>query len=188
MSTNEFGGGNSRALYLPISEIEQEFLSRLIEQNEIFVVLHGYGIVQEPKVTFGDKNLHIHIAFFFDKAPPPPGKPVSFFDMELKTRSGISLYRQKMSTLYNNQPLTISNEVNLNMVWDIALRYIDPKLIKALMPNVIGYTSRLEDRDNHDMTITGNMRLSKELQRKAYNMAKNENFLKQLDEKKLQSK
>ena len=182
---NAFGGGNEISLYIPISEIEQEFISRLVETGEIVVVLHGWGKIP-PRVTFGHKTLHAHIKFLFDKAPPPPGVSVPFFDMELKTQSGISLYRQKMPTSYDNNPIRVSNEVELEMVWDIALRYIDPKLIKTLMPSVTGFTTRLEDRDNHDITVTGNMRLNRELTQKAIELRNEEQKLKVYDEKKLE--
>ena len=181
---NDFGGGNSISSYIPITEIEQEFISRLVESGEIIVVLHGWGVTQ-PRVSFGDKNLHAHIKFMFDKAPPPPGIQVPFFDMELKTQSGISLYRQKMPTSYDNNPILISNEVDLEMVWDISLRFIDPKLIKLLMPSVTGFTTRLEDKDNHDITVVGNMNLNKELTKKAHELRDYETRLKKMDEKKL---
>ena len=181
---NEFGGGNSVSSYIPITEIEQEFISRLVEMGELIVEIHGWSVIF-PKVSFGDKVLHAHLKVFFDKAPPPPGIPVPFFDMELKTQSGHSLYRQKMPTSYDNTPIMVSNEVELEMVWDISLKYIDPKLIKLLMPSVIGFTTRLEDRDTHDITVTGNMRLNKDLTKKAHEMYSNEQKLKQYDEERL---
>ncbi len=182
--TNDFGG-KSDFLYIPLTEIEQEFIARLVESGEIMVVIHGFGSTQ-PVVTFGDKVLHAYIKFLFDKAPPAPGVPVPYFDMELKTQSGICLYRQKMPTSYNNKPMIISNEVELEMVWDIALKYIDPKLIKALMPQVRGFTTRLEDRDNHDITVVGNMRLNKDLTKTAHDLYAGEQKIKVYDEKKLQ--
>jgi hypothetical protein len=82
--------------------------------------------------------------------------------------------------------MIISNEVELEMVWDIALKYIDPKLIKALMPQVRGFTTRLEDRDNHDITVVGNMRLNKDLTKTAHDLYAGEQKIKVYDEKKLQ--
>jgi hypothetical protein len=181
---NTFGGGNENSLYIPMSDIEQEFIARLVEQGELLVEFHGWGTVQ-PIVTFGDKIIHAHIKILFHNAPPPPGKPVAFFDMDLRTQSGISLYRQKMPTSYGNTPITISNEVELEMVWDIALKYIDPKLIKTLMPQVRGFTTRLEDRDTHDITVTGNMRLNKEQVKSAHSLHQSEQNIKVYDEKKL---
>jgi hypothetical protein len=183
--TNAFGGGNDLSLYIPLTDIEQEFISRLVESGEILVMLHGWGFVQ-PRVTFGDKNLHAHIKFLFDKAPPPPGLSVPFFDMELKTQSGISLYRQKMPTSYDNTPIMVSNEVELEMVWDISLKYIDPKLIKSLMPSVTGFTTRLENKDTHEITVLGNMKLDTNLAKSAYDLHNREQKFKSYDEKKLQ--
>jgi hypothetical protein len=182
--TNDFGG-KSDFLYIPLTEIEQEFISRLVELGEIMVVIHGFGSTQ-PRVTFGDKVLHAHIKFAFDKAPPAPGVSVPYFDMELRTQSGICLYRQKMPTSYNNTPMLVSNELVLEMVWDIAIKYIDPKLIKMLMPKVTGFTTRLEDKDSHEITVTGNMTLDKDQYKKALDLHKGEQSMKAYDEKKLQ--
>ena len=167
-----------------MSDIEQEFIARLVEQGEILIELHGWGTVQ-PLVTFGDKVIHAHIKILFDTAPPPPGKPVHFFDMELRTQSGICLYRQKMPTSYGNTPITISNEVELEMVWDISLKYIDPKLIKLLMPSVTGFTTRLEDKDTHDITVTGNMKLNQSQVKSAHNLFQSEKNIKVYDDNKL---
>ena len=178
--TNDFGGGNKHSLYIPLTEIEQEFIARLVESGELIVTLHGWGAIQ-PVISFGDKVLHAHIGFTFDKAPPPPGREVYYFDMELHTQSGISLYRQKMPTVYGNEPLRVSNEITLNMVWDISLHHIDPKLIKALMPSVLGLTSRMIDKDSQEAAITGNMKLNQDLQKKAYKLHEGEQILKEYD-------
>ena len=86
--------------------------------------------------------------------------PVWFFDLELKTRAGLSLFRQKLPCDYNGQPLHICSGVVLDMVWDISINAIDPKVIKTLMPNVIGMTTRRMDKDTWDLTVEGNMKLS----------------------------
>ena len=36
-------GGKGKALYVPMSEIEQEFISRLVESNELHVLIHDWG-------------------------------------------------------------------------------------------------------------------------------------------------
>jgi phosphoglycerate-specific signal transduction histidine kinase len=93
--------------------------------------------------------------------------PVHYFDLELQTRSGITLSKQRMSTEYGGQPILVAQGLSLDMVWDIAIKHIDPKLLKSLMPSVTGLTSRLQDRDNHEFTIFGNMRLNRDLKDKA---------------------
>lgn len=174
--SNDFGGGNERSLYIPMSEIEMEFINRLVENKEMYVIIHGWGYVNQPIITFGDKNVHVAFKMLFDRPEFP--MPVYFFDMELKTRSGITLYKEKMSTVYGNSPLNIMQGVELEMVWDISIKYIDPKLIKALMPKTIGLTSRLEDTATHDMTVTGNMSLTRDLVEKAHHLDRMEKLIK----------
>jgi hypothetical protein len=177
---NAFGGGNAVSLYIPITDIEQEFLARLTESKEIMLMVHEWGFIESPRVTFGDKNLHVHFKMLFDRPDPPIG--VRAFDLELKTRSGLSLFRQKMSVEYDGQPLLVGAGLEFDMVWDIAIRYIDPKVIKALMPQTLGMTSRLEDTATHEMTVTGNMNLTQDLVRKAHQLRANELLLPNLIE------
>jgi len=162
---NDFGGGNKNSLYIPMSEIEQEFIQRLIETQNFRLIVHEWGYIEEPRVTFGDKNLHVFFKLTFDRPENP--MPVHYFDLELQTRSGVSLSKQRMSTEYGGQPILVSQGLSLDMVWDIAIKHIDPKLLKALMPGATGFTSRLQDRDNHEFTVFGNMRLNRDLQDKA---------------------
>jgi len=175
MDKNPFGGGNAVSLYIPITDIEQEFLSRLVESKEVQLIVHDWGFVESPRLTFGDKNLHVHFKLQFDRPDPPMA--VRAFDLELRTRSGICLFRQKMSTEYAGEPLLVGAGLEFDMVWDIAIRFIDPKLIKALMPQTLGITSRLEDTATHEMTILGNMNLSQDLIRKAHDLRTKELLL-----------
>jgi len=163
MAKNMFGGGNSRAIYVPMSEIEQELISRISEANDFVIIAHDWGHINEPRLTFGDKNLHFYFKMFFDRPENPMA--VYFFDLELKTRAGVSLFRQKMSTEYGGQPLMVGAGVELDMVWDISLKNIDPKLVKAIMPRATGLTSRLQDTTTGLITQEGNMKLDT-LQRK----------------------
>ena len=155
---NEFGGKNSTGLYVPITEIEQEFISRLVDSKDMYLVIHEWGFVDQPTVTFGDKNLHVSFKMHFDRPENPIA--VYFFDLELRTRKGHSLFRQKMNTEYGGSPLLVMQGLELDMVWDIAIKNIDPKLIKELMPSVTGLTSRLQDKATGEITLLGNMNLS----------------------------
>lgn len=183
---NDFGGGNKVSNYIPITEVEQEFLARLVEAQDLCIIIHGWNMMVVPIVTFGDKNLHASFKLSFDKPENP--KQVYFLDMELKTQSGISLFRQQMPTTYGNEPIMVGQGVEFEMVWDIAIRNIDPNLIKTLMPSVTGFTTRLEDRDTHEITATGNMRLSKELKEKAILLRQGESWIKQYDRERLRKK
>ena len=174
-------GGKGRALYVPISEVEQEFISRLVENKDLYVIIHEWGHVNQPSVTFGDKNLHVGFKMVFDRPAAPMG--VYFFDMELKTRSGITLFRQKMNTEYGGQPLLVMQGLELDLVWDIAIKNIDPKLIKQLMPKTLGLTSRLQDKSTGEITLLGNMNLDVEGQRLAHVLRERELALPALEAK-----
>ena len=92
-----------------------------------------------------------------------------------------------MTTVYGGQPLNICQGVELDMVWDISIKYIDPKLIKALMPKTLGLTTRLEDTATHEITVLGNMNLNKDLKDKAYQLDRAEKFLKAYDRHKIET-
>lgn len=172
---NAFGGGNKNSLYIPMSEIEQELISRLIDNRDLFVLIHDWGYVNEPIITFGDKNLHVGFKMVFDRPATPMS--VYHFDMELKTRSGISLFRQKMNTEYGGSPLMVMQGLELDMVWDIAIKNIDPKLVKALMPGVKGLTSRLQNTTTGEITLMGNMKLDRDLRDKVYQLDRAEKLI-----------
>jgi|SaaInlStandDraft_2_1057019.scaffolds.fasta_scaffold54838_4 hypothetical protein len=176
---NDFGGGNKNSLYIPMSEIEQEFIQRLVETQSFRLVIHDWGYVEEPRVTFGDKNLHVFFKLCFDRPENP--MPVHYFDLELQTRSGVTLSKQRMNTEYGGQPILVKQGLDLDMVWDIAIKHIDPKLLKSLMPSVTGLTSRLQDRDNHEFTVFGNMRLNRDLKDKALKLNQAEKNLKSVE-------
>jgi hypothetical protein len=157
---NAFGGGNNKSLYTPMSEVEQEVIARLIESGSLRVNIVGWGHVNRPRVTFGDLRVSVAFRLEFDRPEVP--MPVTHFDLELRTEDGRLLYKERQSAEYNGQPLQIAAGVYLDMIWDIAIRHMDPKLVKSVMPKAIGLTSRLIDKDTGAATLTGNMALNDE--------------------------
>lgn len=154
---NLFGGGNKNSLYTPLTEIEQECILRLIEQKELIVNIVEWGYVEAPKAKFGDLRLGLQWQMTFHKPETP--MPVHYFDLELKTRSGILLYKERQSTLYGGEPLMVAAGMFIDIVWDIAIVAIDPKIVKQIMPMARGLTSRWLDRDTGDLTLFGNTRM-----------------------------
>ena len=152
--SNLLGGKNPNSLYVPMSEIEQEFIDRLLAAGDIQVIIHGWGEINNPRISFGDLQVVIPIDITFT-APDVP-IPVHFFDLELRTFSGITLFRECQSAMYGGKPLMIGSGTPLKMVWHIGIRAIDPGLIKSMMPGVHGLTSRAFDKDSGDLTTTGN--------------------------------
>lgn len=157
---NVFGGANPNGLYVPMSETEQEVLARLVASDDLEVVVQEWGVVAKPRVTFGDLRVCVQFRMDFDRPAAP--MTVQFFDLELRTRSGITLFKERQPTLVNGKPIQVAAGVFLDLVWDIALSHMDPKLVKALKPGAVGLTSRRLDKETGEATFAGNMRLSNE--------------------------
>lgn len=159
---NPFGGLAGMG-YTPMSETEQEVISRLVAAKDLRVNIVGWGYVDEPKIIFGDLRLGISFRMHFDRPEFPMN--VSFFDLELRTRTGLLLFKERQACMYDGKPLQVAAGVYLDMVWDIAVKSMDPKLVKVLKPSATGLTSRWQDRDTGEMTVFGNNRMSSETKR-----------------------
>jgi hypothetical protein len=158
---NIFGGGNANSLYTPMSETEQETVSRLIEADDLYIEIVDWGIVHQPRFTLGDARLGCYFTMHFSKPAVPQVN--YYFDLELKTRSGILLFRERQPTIVLGKPIQIGAGMFLDLAWDIMIQKMDPALIKALRPNVTGLTSRLD-----------NMKLDAQAQKTLFNMRKAE--------------
>lgn len=152
---NAFGGGNPNSLYVPMSETEQEVIARLIEAKNLRVVIHGWGSIEDPVVTAGDKRVSIPLSVRFEPKTPTF---VHHFDLELSTKDGLLLFRERQSTLYDGKPLFIEAGTEIQMIWDIGIRNMDPKLVKQILPRAIGLTSRVIDKETGKATGKGNYR------------------------------
>lgn len=156
--SNMFGGGNSQSLYTPLTDVEQECIHKLIDNDLLIINIVGWGYVESPKTVFGDLRLGLQFRLTFNRPETP--MPVSYFDLELKTRSGILLYKERQKTMYNGQPLMVATGLFVDLVWDIAITAIDPKIVRQIIPSVRGLTSRWIDKDTGNLTLQGNSKLT----------------------------
>ena len=155
--TNLFGGKNPRGLYVPMSEDEQEVVTRLIEAEDLILYIHGWGRLDRPRFLVGDHRIGVQFRLTFNRPATP--MDVWFFDLELKTRTGITLVKERLPVMYGGKPIQVCAGVYLDMQWDIALHSMDPRLVKLLKPGAIGLTSRRQDKDTGEITTQGNMKL-----------------------------
>lgn len=160
---NAFGGANRNGLYVPMSETEREFIQRLIDAGDLKVTVHGWGYFPAPRVTLGEYQVIVELNMVFD-APATP-MAVSYFDLELGTHGGVTLFRERQSIEYGGAPMYIQAGTELTFAWHIGVKCIDPALIKMLMPGARGLTSRRIDRDTGAVTAFGNMALDAEQKR-----------------------
>ena len=140
--------------YTPMSDIEREVVSRLVEAGDLEIHLKGWGMVPNPKVIIGDFRIGMQFRFTFDKPEAPV--PVHYFDMELRTGSGLKLFSERQSVMYNNQPIQVADGVFFDMVWEIAITAMDPKIVKMVKPGARGLTSANFDRDTGELSMFGN--------------------------------
>ncbi len=172
MDKNPFGGVKGSA-YTPMSETEQEVLHRLVATRDMDVFIKGWGHIKGVEgAVAGDLRLAIPLVMDFDRPAVP--MPVHYFDLELRTGGGILLFKERQSTMYNGQPLLISAGTHLSMVWEIASRHMDPKIVKAYKPGATGLTSRWQDRDTGQMTLFGNTRMGADTRKALVRLRKSE--------------
>lgn len=152
---NRFGGGNSRSLYVPMSDVEQETLLRLREEQAYRVHIVDWGWHSKPLIIVGDHRLSIQFTMSFTKPEVP--QPCYYFDMELWAK-GMLLFKERQHLVYGGQPQMIGAGLDLTLAWDIAVAHIDPKVVKTVIQTT-GLTSRLQDKDTGAFTLLGNMQL-----------------------------
>jgi hypothetical protein len=155
---NMFGGGNKQSLYTPMSEDEQEVLSRLVAARDLDVIIVGWGVIRNVQASFGDLRLDIPIQITFNRPETPMLVP--YVDLELRTGSGLLLFKERQSTEYGGKPIAVGTGTALSMVWHIAIQAMDPKIVKALKPGARGLTSRWVDPDTGQISLFGNTKLS----------------------------
>ena len=155
---NMFGGGNRHSLYTPMSEVEQEFISRVAEAGDFRVVIVGWGVVNQPRITIGD----LRVSFMFNLPFNAPEIPMEiwYLDLELRHASGVLLFKERQSTTVGGQPQLAGKGIMWTLAWDIAVKAMDPKIVKELMPSALGLTSRWIDKDTGKLTALGNSQLS----------------------------
>ena len=144
--------------YTKLSEIEQEFLERMTASQNFVIHIIGWGYVENPRVKFGD--LRLGLEFRLDFVKPHEPVPVHYFDLELRTRSRVLLFKERQSCMYDGKPVLVGAGLFFDLAWDIAITAIDPKLIKMVMPNTIGLTSRFIDKETQQVSLYGNTKLS----------------------------
>jgi len=157
--TNIFGGKNPLGLYVPMTDDEMDALDRMIQSKDLELVIHGWGILNNPKIQFGD--LRVCIKFRLDFNAPEKLTELHFLDLELRVRgSNITMFKKRMATQVGGKPVMIKAGLFLELAWDIAIDHISPEMVKMYLPGLHGMTSTRLDKDTGARTLTGNMTLT----------------------------
>lgn len=189
MSQNVFGGKNPNSMYVPMSEIEQEVISRLIESDDLRLWVKTsnaavrHQTMFKPALRFGD--LRLELKFRLEFTAPALPTPIHYLDLELMTGSGLSLFKERQTTMHGGNPIHVAEGVFIDLAWDIAIMNIDPKLVKLIKPKAVGLTSKFTDKDTGDLTLYGNNKFTpkqKELIRK---LRKGESVARQINKERV---
>jgi len=127
------------ASYTPLLDDEQESLQRMIEGQDAYVEVVGWGYHNNPTITAGDKRLQVRFMMEFVK-PVDIQVPVNFFTLRLKLRDGRTVFEDTKSTRYHNQALPVTAGLQIDLVWDIALDKISTEFKRIFMPGTKGKT------------------------------------------------
>lgn len=138
--SNILGGKNGRFAYAPLSEDEQQVLHDLVDNDSLMIEIVDYGTVNKfsNKPIVGDAVLSMDFNVVFER--PEFYMPAFWLELVLKTRSGIEIFREKMTT--GAEPLYIRVGESFAMNWVIQFKHLDPKLVKTLKKGAIGLTNR----------------------------------------------
>lgn len=153
---NMFGGKNPHGLYVPMSEDEQEVILRLIQDDNIELVIHGWAVLDKPQIIAGDLRVSVMFRLTFNGSMVP----LQHLDLELRTKTGLTIFKQRKMIEQGGQPVMVGTGVFLDFAWDIAIDHMNPAFVKVIKPGAKGLTSRKLDKDSRERTFKGNMKLT----------------------------
>lgn len=125
------------ANYTPLSATEQDVVGRMIEGQDLYVEVVGWGFHPNPTITSGDKRIQVRFPIEFTK-PEGLVMPVRKLQLELKVRDGRTVFRDTKPTIINGQPLQVSAGVQIDLIWDIMLDSISEDARKLVLPEIQG--------------------------------------------------
>lgn len=166
--TNLFGGKAKNALYFPMSEDEQETISRIIEAKETIpqVTLVGpFGevnpVVDDFRMKHGDSRVQVDLFLKFET--PVIWVPVHLAKLSLFYKERL-LFSEEQSLIYGGQAESVGQGKTLALRWDIQIKKINPELVKLVKPGSIGLTSRVGNTHYNEETnrVLNDLRNSQE--------------------------
>jgi len=124
--------------YTPLLDNEQEAIQRMIEGQDAYVEIEGWGFHSSPAITVGDKRVQVRFPMEFTK--PKIVMPVYSFTLVLRLRDGREVFRDTKSVVYGGQPLGVTAGLVIDLVWDIALDKVSKEFQDIFLPGMKGKT------------------------------------------------
>jgi hypothetical protein len=109
----------------------------MIENQDLYVEVVDWGFHPNPQIIAGDRRVQVRFPMEFVK-PEGVSVPVSYFKLRLRTRDGRVAAETVESVVFQGQPLYVTAGLCIDLVWDLALKMVNPDLIKIVLPSVKG--------------------------------------------------
>lgn len=123
--------------YTPLAPNEIDAIHRMVDGQELYVEVVGWGYHPNPQVIAGDKRIQIRFPLEFSK--PDIAQPVYYFDLALKLRNGTTLIQDRMAVAGpDGGILYVQSGLLLDLIWDVSIDRIDPNFVRYVRPGVRG--------------------------------------------------
>ena len=124
-------------VYTPLAPNEIDAIHRMVDGQELYVEVIGWGFHPNPDITAGDKRIQIRFPMEFSK--PEIAQPVHYLDLALKLRDGTLLIQDRMGVVGpDGGTLYVQAGMLMDLVWDVSVDRVDPKLVRHVRPGVRG--------------------------------------------------
>ena len=118
--------------YEPLSATEQDVVNRMIEGQDLYVEVVGWGFHPSPTITSGDKRIQVKFPMEFTK-PEGLTVPVEELQLELKLRNGRTVFSDTKPAIVHGQPLMVTAGLQIDLIWDVALDAISEDARKMVL-------------------------------------------------------
>lgn len=123
--------------YTPLSTKEIDALHRMVDGQELYVEIVGWGFHPNPKMIAGDKRIQIHFPLEFTY--PEIAQHLPYVDLVLKLRDGTELVRERLPVQQQTgEKVYVHAGIVMDMIWDMSIDRIDSTLVRRLTPGIRG--------------------------------------------------
>ena len=120
--------------YTPLALNEMDALHRMVDGQDLYVEVVGWGYHSDPQIIAGDKR--VQIRFPMELSKPDILQAVYHFDLCLKLRDGTILRSEKMGV--PGGVMYVQAGMIFDMIWDISIDSIDSNLVRHVRPGIQG--------------------------------------------------
>lgn len=124
-------------VYTPLAPNEIDAIHRMVDGQELYVEVIGWGYHSNPHVVAGDKRIQVRFPMEFSK--PDIAMPVHYLDLALKLRNGTVLVQDRLPVADpSGGTLYVQSGMLMDLIWDVSVDRVDPNFVRYVRPGVRG--------------------------------------------------